>query len=151
MELKRAITLGTLEEIRLRIVESRSPGSRVILNGRYYVLVVPGKGRVAAVGLKRLSWFATEIKHLVVNPKERRRGYGRAIVRLALERVRTPLAIATVREDNLPSRKLFREIGFEEVTAFLDSRGGIRLLSRPTPAPQAEPSGSPENASRVND
>jgi GNAT superfamily N-acetyltransferase len=126
--LKRVIRTGTLEEIRLWIRESRPPGSEIVMDARYFVLTVPEKGRVAAVGLKRLSRFMTEVKHLVVKPEERRLGYGRAILRLALERIRTPLAVATVRVDNVHWLRANVEEGFREIETVGSEGNEVRFL-----------------------
>ena len=128
--LKRVVRTGTLEEIRLWIRESRPPGSLIIMDARYFVLTVPERGRIAAVGLKRLSRFMTEVKHLVVKPDERRKGYGRAILRLALERIRTPLAIATVRVDNVPWLRVNVEEGFREIETVGSLGNEVRFLVR---------------------
>lgn len=144
MALKRVIRTGTLEEIRSWIRESRPPGSMIIMDARYFVLTVPEKGRVAAVGLKRLSRFMTEVKHLVVKPEERRKGYGRATLRLALERIRTPLAVATVRVDNVHWLRVNIEEGFREIETVGTEGSEVRFLVRRAsggegPLPSDEP------------
>ncbi len=145
--LKRVVRTGTLEEIRTWIRDSRPPGSLIVMDARYFVLTVPEKGRVAAVGLKRLSRFMTEVKHLVVKPEERRLGYGRAILRLALERIRTPLAVATVRVDNVHWLRANVEEGFREIETIGSEGNEVRFLVRrvrggEAPPPPAEPSGN---------
>ncbi len=143
--LKRVIRPGTLEEIRSWILQSRSPGAQIAMDAHYYVLTVPDKGRVAAVGLRRLNWCMTEVKHLVVCPDERRKGYGSSIVRLVLERVRTPLAIATIRKDNVSSQDLFRKLGFF-VACELDEEGcPIRLVVRPSSAEHPSSTAAPSS------
>jgi GNAT superfamily N-acetyltransferase len=128
--LKRVIRTGTLEEIRTWIRDSRPPGSEIVMDARYFVLTVPESGRVAAVGLKRLSKFMTEVKHLVVKEGERRKGYGRVILRLALERIRTPLAVATVRVDNVHWLRANVEEGFREVETVGRDGNEVRFLVR---------------------
>jgi GNAT superfamily N-acetyltransferase len=128
--LKRVVRTGTLEEIREWIRDSRTPGSEIVMDARYFVLTVPEKGRVAAVGLKRLSRFMTEVKHLVVKESERRKGYGRAILRLALERIRTPLAVATVRVDNVHWLRANVEEGFREIETVGSEGNEVRFLVR---------------------
>jgi GNAT superfamily N-acetyltransferase len=128
--LQRVIRPGTLEEIRNWIRESRPLGSEIVMDARYFVLTVPDKGRVAAVGLKRLSKFMTELKHLVVKESERRQGFGRAILRLALERIRTPLAVATVRVDNVHWLRANVEEGFREVETVGSEGNEVRFLVR---------------------
>lgn len=145
--LKRVVRSGTLEEIREWIRESRTPGSEIVMDARYFVLTVPETGRVAAVGLRRLAWFATELKHLVVKPDQRRRGFGRAILRLALERIRTPLCVATVRVDNVHWLRVITEEGFREVETLGSDGNNVRFLvrrrrsgegDRPTDRPPSE-------------
>lgn len=128
--LKRVIRGGTLEEIREWVRESRPPGSEIVMDARYYVLIVPDLGRVAAVGLRRLAWFATELKHLVVKPEERQKGYGRAILRLALERIRTPLCVATVRRDNEHWLRAITQEGFHEAEMMGSQGSEVLLLMR---------------------
>jgi GNAT superfamily N-acetyltransferase len=128
--LKRVVRTGTLEEIRTWIRDSRPPGSNIVMDARYFVLTVPENGRVAAVGLKRLSKFMTEVKHLVVKESERRKGFGRAILRLALERIRTPLAVATVRVDNIHWLRANVEEGFREVETVGREGNEVRFLVR---------------------
>jgi ribosomal protein S18 acetylase RimI-like enzyme len=147
LTLKRARRPGTLEDIRTWILQSRSPGARIAMDAHYFVLTVPDHGRVAAVGLRRLNWCMTEVKHLVVRPEERRRGYGTRVVRLVLERVRTPLAIATIREDNGSSQDLFRKLGFF-VACELGLEGGpVHLVVRPMSKERSSP---PADASSEN-
>ena len=148
--LKRVVRLGTVEEIRSWILESRPPGSRIVMDARYWVLSVPEKGRVAAVGLRRLAWFATELKHLVVSPDERRKGHGREILRLALEKVRTPLTIATVRGECAHWVRVLVEEGFREVERLGSAGNEVLVLVRrkrggegdPPPGPPAQPNPS---------
>lgn len=128
--LKRVVRSGTLEEIRDWILSSRPAGASIVMDARYFILTVPEKGRVAAVGLKRLSWFATELKHLVVKPDERRKGHGRTILRLALERVRTPLVVATVRVDNVHWLRANLEEGFREVEKLGTDEQAVAVLVR---------------------
>lgn len=145
--LKRVVRSGTLEEIREWVRDSRPPGSEVVMDARYYVLVAPEEGRVAAVGLRRLAWFATELKHLVVKPAERRKGFGRAILRLALERIRTPLCVATVRVDNVHWLRVITEEGFRDVGTLGSEGSEVRFLVRRTrrgesPPPAESPASS---------
>jgi hypothetical protein len=137
--LKRVIRPGTLEEIRSWIRDSRPPGSEIVMDARYFVLTVPECGRVAAVGLKRLSKFMTEVKHLVVKEGERRKGYGRAVLRLALERIRTPLAVATVRVDNVHWLRANVEEGFREVETVGSEGNEVRFLVRRVSGGEAGP------------
>ena len=137
--LKRVIRPGTLEEIRSWIRESRPPGSEIVMDARYFVLTVPESGRVAAVGLKRLSRFLTEVKHLVVKESERRKGYGRAVLRLALERIRTPLTALTVRVDNVHWLRTVTQEGFREVETVGLAGNEVRFLVRRKSDAEAPP------------
>lgn len=142
--LKRVGRPGTIEEIRAWIIASRAPGASIVMDAQYFVLCVPESGRVAAVGLKKLSWFATEVKHLVVKPDERRKGYGRRILRMALERIETPLAVATVRVDNDYWLRTNFEEGFRIVETIGSEGNKVHFLTRrmweARPAPTADPS-----------
>ena len=95
---------------------------------------------MAAVGLRRLNWCMTEVKHLVVRPDERRKGYGSRVVRLVLERVRTPLVIATIRKDNVSSQDLFRKLGFFVACELAEEGCPIRLVVRPSSRERSSPS-----------
>ncbi len=71
------------------------------------------------VRLQRRSWWLTEVRNLYVLPDLRRRGVGRFLLRSAAERVETPMAAATVRWDNTPSRALFRSEGYRQADVFV--------------------------------
>lgn len=57
----------------------------------------------------------SEVKHLVVHSAFRGIGLGKVLLTQALQAVETPLAFATIREDNTPSIKLFSGAGFKAV------------------------------------
>ena len=137
MELKKVGRLGTLEKIREWVIQSRSPGARVMMEGRYFLLAENDE-HVAAVGLRRFAWHSTELRHLIVPPEKRGHGYGREIVRLALERVKTPLTIATVHTTNVTSLLLLFTSGFRLVRTMETSSGEIAFLMRENPAQVAE-------------
>lgn len=128
-ELKRVRRAGTLEKIRSWIVDTRPPGSRVVLDGRYYVLAKDGE-HLAAVGLKRLAWHSTELRHLVVPPGKRRKGYGRLTVDKALDKIATPLTVTTVRSDNISCLRIMFAAGFRLANVIPAPSGEVAYLVR---------------------
>lgn len=84
-------------------------------NTNYYPLVF-GEVVLGAVGVQRINFLRSEIKHLVVNPAFRGRGFGKMLIEIALKKVDTPLSIASIRTTNERSMKLFSKAGFEKIT-----------------------------------
>jgi predicted acetyltransferase len=90
---------------------------------------------------------------VIVKPDQRRKGHGRAILRLALERVRTPLCVATVRVDNVHWLRVITEEGFREVETLGSDGSQVRFLVRqvrrgvaPPHAPDSASPAPPGNA-----
>ncbi|MDA8091544.1 MAG: GNAT family N-acetyltransferase [Nitrospiraceae bacterium] len=110
---------------------AHNPGA--VIQGRYYMAVEDGviKG---IVGLLWRSWYLSELRHLYVKPEFRRTGIGAFLVEKALERVKTPLACCTVREDNEGSLTLFRCEGFIVERRFANPETGntVALMMRST-------------------
>lgn len=80
---------------------------------------VPGRGGPAPVAGYICTYHLTDelhINNLAVDPRWRRRGVARALLRAALERgrrQRASRAILEVRVSNLPAQALYRAFGFE--------------------------------------
>jgi len=84
-----------------------------------------------SVGLLRVSFLLTEIKHLVVHSSFRRFGIAKKLLVAALEETDTPLVFATIRETNTASRALFKQAGFTEVvTSTVNSHKIVLLLKK---------------------
>lgn len=129
LQLKKAVKPATLQRITDWLKECN--GLAPAISGRYYVAIREGRIE-GCVCLLRRSWFATEIRHLYVLPERRGHGVGAFLVREALGKVKAPLAVATVREDNAASLHLFERLGFERWTRFTNPATGhpVLLLGR---------------------
>lgn len=76
------------------------------------LLVMDDEGLVALVH----GWTSAYLKDLVVHPRARRRGLGRALLAWALQTYRQrgePWVDLRVREDNHPARRLYLQMGLE--------------------------------------
>lgn len=81
---------------------------------------------LACVKSVKLSWYQTELSHLVVHPEHRRRGHGRALLRRVCEKVRQSqgrLIQVTIRRDNRPCMSLFETEGFRLVNTIIGLSG----------------------------
>ena len=75
------------------------------------------RGRVAGfLVCRKLSDDEAEVLSLVVDPEVRRRGVGSFLMHEALDRRPGSTWYLEVRESNQPARKLFRKLGFEDVS-----------------------------------
>lgn len=82
------------------------------------------------VGVRKMSWFAYELKHLTVKPEFRGRGYAQLLVNQALSYVagrEKGLVYATIKVDNQPSQQLFGKLGFEREVEFENFQTKQRL------------------------
>jgi N-acetylglutamate synthase-like GNAT family acetyltransferase len=82
----------------------RSPGLYIVESFDNVVLGV--------VGIYKINNKWSEVRHLVVRPEIRKEGLGKRLVERALEEVETPFIFANVRSDNIPSLKIFTNLGF---------------------------------------
>lgn len=113
-------TLQTASEI---ILASRPEGSNgPVMTGTHYAFVEDGflKG---VIGLKRKSWYMTEVCHLAVKPEYQHTGIAEKMVAEVLTKVETPLAACTVPVGGSESYRLARKFGFNVCHAFNNSRG----------------------------
>jgi len=84
-----------------------------VLNSKTdYIVETHGKLVIGAVGLHKLSFHISEVKHLSIREMWRKKGVGRFLLKRAIKLCETPFAYATIREDNLPSVQLFESVGF---------------------------------------
>lgn len=110
---------------------NNTKGWRDILNSKTtYVIETHGKQVIGACGIHRQSYSLSEVKHLVVRPQWRGKGLGRFLVKKAIGRGETPILYATVREDNLPSLKVFTSTGFTDAGTYSNPDHKVRLLIR---------------------
>ncbi len=69
---------------------------------------------VGIVGIKKLSFYLGELKHLYVSPSHRRKGIATALINKAVEEMRLPAYVATVLEGNEASLGAFNKAGFKQ-------------------------------------
>ena len=94
-----------------------------VLNSKTnYVVETHGKLVIGAVGLHKLSFHISEVKHLSIRETWRKKGIGRFLLKRAIRLCETPFVYATIREDNLPSIKLFESVGFSRAGEY-DGKG----------------------------
>jgi N-acetylglutamate synthase-like GNAT family acetyltransferase len=90
-----------------------------ILNSKTdYVVETHGKLVIGAVGIHKLSFHISEIKHLSVRKKWRKKGIGRFLLKKAIELCETPFVYSTIRENNLTSIRLLENLGFSRVGGY---------------------------------
>mgnify|MGYP001573649315 CR=1 FL=1 len=102
-----------------------------ILNSRatYYPILI-GQQVLASVAMDRLSFFMTEVKHLVVPPALRGAGLAKRLLSICLPAATTPYLVATVRTDNAPSLHLFHQAGFMELAEVINDGHPLKFLGR---------------------
>ena len=98
-----------------------------------YVVETHGKFVIGAVGVEKVSFVFSEIKHLVVRPEWRRKRVGQFVTRRALDQVVTPLIYCTIRTDNKASIRLFEGLGFRRVEQYPADGHDVTLLARTSP------------------
>lgn len=106
-------------------------GDIIAARARYHPVTLGGHV-LASVAIDKLNLFLTEIKHLVVLPKFRNVGIGRHMLKVAIERTRTPYVVATVRSDNHGSLKIFTAAGFNSLAEISSNDHKVQLLGRAT-------------------
>jgi ribosomal protein S18 acetylase RimI-like enzyme len=85
------------------------------------------KELLGVVGLYKIAWHTTEIRCLCVKKERRGHGIGKFIVSQMLERISSPVAIAVVEVNNLPSLKIFQRLGFKQIDTFYNEETGNQL------------------------
>lgn len=120
--IRRAIKQKTLDRIREFLPEHA-------LRGRYYCAIIDGS-IIGCVGIRRASWFLTEIYHVYISEEYRNQGIGSQLVQAAIIASKTPLVSATVREDNRHSMKLFGSLRFRVTECFANDDHYVFLLVR---------------------
>jgi len=83
---------------------------------------------IGCIGIKRLNFLLTEIKHLVVHPVLRRYGLAKALLAGAEGAATTPLVTASIREDNTASQRLFLNAGFTIVATAAVEDHNVKLV-----------------------
>lgn len=118
MQFIRSISNDSIAEQLAKLLNShnqlrnRKTAQELELGRVNYIVELHGSLLIGACGLEKQSYSLTEIKHLVVKPQWRGKGLGKFLVRRAISISKTPLLYATVRGDNMASRKLFESLGF---------------------------------------
>lgn len=102
-----------------------------ILNSQTnYIVETHGKLVIGAVGIHKLSFHISEIKHLSVHEKWRGKNIGRFLLKRALALAETPFVYATIREDNSPSITLFESVGFSRVGEYAGVGHKVLIFTR---------------------
>ena len=99
------------------------------LRGHYYCAIIDGN-IVGCVGVRKASWFLTEIYHVYVSDEYRNQRIGNHLVQAAIDASKTPLVSATVRENNTHSMKLFSRLKFRVAQCFQNEGHYVFLLIR---------------------
>lgn len=129
VRIRRVSRSRTFERVRRLIVEGGQTRREPMLDGRYFVAIVDGT-LAGCVAVRRLSGALSEIRHLAVAERFRRRGIGTALVRRAAAEAGTPALLASVRDHNEASLVLFRSLGFAHALVFGPAERPLRLLVR---------------------
>lgn len=108
----------------------------VLGHAENYLYEVVGAVVVACVEVKRVQWYQAELCHLTVAEAHERKGYGRALIRRAIEvadRQGARLMQCTIREGNAASERAFIAAGFTKVSTFFNARSGnnVCVYQRP--------------------
>ncbi|HAK87647.1 MAG: hypothetical protein A2X55_08995 [Nitrospirae bacterium GWB2_47_37] len=93
---------------------------------RYYIAVEDGKIK-GCVGLKRQTWYMTEIKHLYVKEEYRNQGIGNFLVKEVLKRIKAPVVCCTIagsNDSNDWSCWIFEGVGFSKRETFVNPDTG---------------------------
>ncbi len=86
---------------------------------------------VACVKVTKLSWYQSEVAHLVVRPEFRGQGFGRKMVTQACQEakaLKTRIAQCTIRCNNIASLGLFKAMGFQSSLEFIGPSGNSLLI-----------------------
>ena len=94
----------------------------------YYGAYVDGGQLAGVIGRRFRAWYATELCHLFVAPEHRSIGIAKALVAHALERVKTPLVVATVQLQNKESSSVFGKMGFRHISTVLNPNTGNTVM-----------------------
>jgi RimJ/RimL family protein N-acetyltransferase len=85
------------------------------------------KELLGVVGLYRIAWHTTEIRNLCVKKEMRNQGIGKFIVSELLKIISSPVVIAVVEVNNIPSLKIFKGLGFNQIDVFYNENTGNQL------------------------
>lgn len=101
-----------------------------------YLFEILGTEVVACVEVKRVQWYQTELCHLTVAEAYEGKGYGRALIRRAIETADQQgarLVQCTIREGNTDSERAFLAAGFTKASMFFNARSGnnVCVYQRP--------------------
>jgi|GEM_PF-5442462 len=93
----------------------------------YYGAYVGGR-LTGVIGRRFRAWYATELCHLFVAPEYRKEGIATALIAHALEKVKTPLVVATVQLQNKESSSVFGKMGFRHISTVLNPNTGNTVM-----------------------
>ncbi|MCI0528016.1 MAG: GNAT family N-acetyltransferase, partial [Nitrospira sp.] len=92
-----------------------------------------GKLVLGVIGIEKLSYTFTELKHLCVRPKWRGKKIGKFLVQRAMELGDSPILCTSIREDNEASLHLLKSLGFSESERYRSPDHSVVILTRESP------------------
>ncbi|HID05050.1 MAG TPA: GNAT family N-acetyltransferase [Aigarchaeota archaeon] len=115
--------IPTPEEYQLIIksVKGYNPDAQ-ILHPLTYRIYKENDKLIGFIAILKISWYATEIRHLYVFPQYRNKGYGKKIVKSAVKQIPTPLIFATITTPE--SESVIKSVGFKLAHEFINPRTG---------------------------
>jgi len=123
-----ALLINTNNNLNSKIIPAR-----ILSNKKEYIIETTYHTVTACVKIERQSYNMSEIKHLVVKPSCRKLGLAKKLVSEGLKRSTTPIVYATVREDNIPSQKVFQSCGFINTGKYTTGNKVILIYSSTSP------------------
>ncbi len=118
--------IPTPKEYKLIIesVRGYNPDARILHPLAYRVYEENGK-LIGFAAILKVSWYATEIRHLYVLPQYRNRGYGKKIVKEVLKQIPAPIVLATTSTPE--AERVMTGTGFETAHEFINPRTDNRV------------------------
>ena len=92
--------------------------------GNTYIAINDYGRMLGRICTRRVSWFGTEFCHLFVKEEYRRQGVATFLNRELMKLNNKSIIIATVSNENIPSIKMMRSLGFSGVTDFISNISG---------------------------
>lgn len=96
---------------------------------------------IACVEVKRVQWYQAEICHLTVAEAHEGKGYGRSLIRRAIEagaRQGARLVQCTIRQGNVDSQRAFEAAGFAKTSTFFNAQSGNNVCVYQRPIHRAD-------------
>jgi ribosomal protein S18 acetylase RimI-like enzyme len=87
-----------------------------------------GSKVVGCIGIKQETPIVSKIFHLCVDPKFRNLGIAYKLINVVAVNSKTEFFYGTIRENNIPSLKLVKKLGFIKVGETWSSKGNYKLI-----------------------